>query len=384
MIRSVIWWAPASTPTRTLLDQWVGPLPDDTPWTSFESQCSSHVTSARTRIESRQRELTQVIERLCADFASQEPNLGDLSWEALTGIAHQSVMAEVEAAGFADLDLTEPWNHTLVSWSTYYAHMLKTIVAEWDKLDIVEAKRNCALQCADAIETLIANARTTEHDIAHRIRDVDDILSKVRLGSDDHTLNVRHNFRKGAAIASTYERIVRICDHIETPRNMAATEHDLDEVIEVITDIGTILSKEPAAAIAALDPNSYVNISFVEMRDGMAHNHANLTKLSGGEVQQISACVIGAALLYAMNTAPGEAPTYATIVIDEAFVKADEAHSVATLKTLIDMGFVPIVSMPPEGVMKLSPCLSRLIDVTRHDSRSYVRDISMDELMTTI
>jgi uncharacterized protein YPO0396 len=288
---------------------------------------------------------------------------------------------ELRNSRFAEFDLGDPCQRMQALWAIHYSHLLEQLREEWSGIDMLGAKRLCARNTIDAVEALLANAKSSEKDIDRRMKSVRDIIKNVNLGSEDHTLDVAYNFRKKATAAKTQQRLQAVTEHASVTRTIDATEEELDAACEATRQVSEFMQEHTADVIAALDPNEYVNISFIETRDGYEHKHANLGKLSGGEVQQISACVIGAALLYAMDTEPGQSPCYATVVIDEAFVKADEEHSVATLATLINMGFMPVVSMPPEGVMKLSPCISKLMAVTKHDMRSSVHEISLAELM---
>lgn len=343
---------------------------------AIERRCSTIADRIATEID----KLEMRLSALSSDFGAHEGTLGEYRYDQLSGMALQQAATATANSALDGKHMADPWERPRIRWFVHYSHLLEQLRQEWSDIDLIGAKRVCACETMDAVETLMANAKSTEKDISRRMQDVNNILSHVRLGSEDHTLSVTYDFRKKAAAAKTYKSLTDIIALADITRDTTATEDQLDEVCAATLSAATLMKDSTKDVMAALDPNEYVNIAFIETRDGHEHKHANLGKLSGGEVQQISACVIGAALLYAMDTEPGDAPCYATVVIDEAFVKADEEHSVATLATLIDMGFTPIVSMPPEGVMKLSPCISKLMAVTKHDMKSRVDQISLDEL----
>lgn len=339
-------------------------------------------TNAQTAMRVAAIALENEIEARSNDFKSAEATLGEERYAQLTGIAYANATDAIGQA-MPDMDPRDPWQVARARWHGYYAATYTELSEDWKDIDVLAVKRLATMKCVEAIEFLIARAKTCEQDIARRMADVHAILETVRLGSDDHTLEVAYDFRKNATAKMRHDQLRELAERTDATHRATTDEAELDEIAEACGEMLETMTNNANEIIAAIDPNSYINIAFVEHRDGRAHKHANLGKLSGGELQQISACIIGAALLYAMHTEPGDRPCYATIVIDEAFVKADEQHSVSTLQTLIDMGFVPIVSMPPEGVMKLSPCISRLLAVTKHDMRSQIDEIMLEDVLTT-
>ena len=349
----------------------------------FTAALNRRCSAVTARIQSEMTTIEARLDALSSKFEKLEATLGEHSYDHLSGLSEQQALTAIANSHLKDETIADPWQRPRITWFAHYSHMLEQLRQEWSDIDVIGAKRICARETMDAVETLLANAKRTETDITRRMKDVNEIMGGIRLGSEDHTLNVTHDFRKSATAARTHAKLLEVTDLADATRDANATEAQLDAVCAATKAASELMSTHQKDVMAALDPNEYVNIAFIETRDGHEHKHANLGKLSGGEVQQISACVIGAALLYAMDTEPGERPCYATIVIDEAFVKADEEHSVATLATLIDMGFAPIVSMPPEGVMKLSPCISKLMAVTKRDMRSRVDAISLEELIAS-
>lgn len=97
------------------------------------------------------------------------------------------------------------------------------------------------------------------------------------------------------------------------------------------------------------DAREHVDFRAVEMRpDGEQIIHDGVSGMSGGEGQELIAFVLGAALRYRLGDGGAAAPVYASIVLDEGFVKADSDYTGRALAALSALGFQLIVGAPRE------------------------------------
>lgn len=121
-----------------------------------------------------------------------------------------------------------------------------------------------------------------------------------------------------------------------------------------------------ATVIDATDPSVEYDVI-----DALTGTH------SGGESQQISAIIAGAALRYRMNDG-GEAPRFTPIVLDEAFIKADAEFTEQGIKAWRALGFQLIVGAPEEKTESLMRTIPAMRIVTKesgqHTSQVYEVD----------
>jgi uncharacterized protein YPO0396 len=79
------------------------------------------------------------------------------------------------------------------------------------------------------------------------------------------------------------------------------------------------------------------------------------TGKSGGQRQKLTLTCLAAALRYQLGGEDVEFPKYSTVVVDEAFDKADPEFTTMTMKIFQAFGFHLIVATPMKAVMTLEP-----------------------------
>ncbi|MEU4607620.1 SbcC/MukB-like Walker B domain-containing protein [Kribbella sp. NPDC023972] len=99
------------------------------------------------------------------------------------------------------------------------------------------------------------------------------------------------------------------------------------------------------------DAREHVEFRAIETRpDGKTLVHEGVAGMSGGEGQELIAFILGAALRYRLGDGSTRVPTYAPIVLDEGFVKADANYTGRALDALRALGFQLIIGAPREKV----------------------------------
>lgn len=76
---------------------------------------------------------------------------------------------------------------------------------------------------------------------------------------------------------------------------------------------------------------------------------------SGGQRQKLAAACLAAALRYQLGGQERSVPSYATVVLDEAFDKADPQFTAAAMTIFTNFGFQTIIATPMRSVMTLEP-----------------------------
>jgi len=76
---------------------------------------------------------------------------------------------------------------------------------------------------------------------------------------------------------------------------------------------------------------------------------------SGGQRQKLAAACLAAALRYQLGGQEKSVPSYATVVLDEAFDKADPQFTAAAMTIFNNFGFQTIIATPMRSVMTLEP-----------------------------
>ena len=101
---------------------------------------------------------------------------------------------------------------------------------------------------------------------------------------------------------------------------------------------------------------------------------------SGGQRQKLATTCLAAALRYQLGGAEHGAPTYAPVVLDEAFDKADNEFTALAMNIFANFGFQMIVATPLKSVMTLEPFIGGACFVHISERRhSAVLNIEYDE-----
>jgi len=92
---------------------------------------------------------------------------------------------------------------------------------------------------------------------------------------------------------------------------------------------------------------------------------------SGGQRQKLATTCLAAALRYQLGGADSQLPSYAAVVLDEAFDKADNEFTALAMNIFDNFGFQMVVATPLKSVMTLEPFIGGACFVEicgRHDS----------------
>lgn len=98
---------------------------------------------------------------------------------------------------------------------------------------------------------------------------------------------------------------------------------------------------------------------------------------SGGQRQKLAATCLAAALRYQLGNHGRELPTFSTVVLDEAFDKADAEFTTMAMNIFKTFGFQMIVATPLKSVMTLEPFIGGACFIHIKD-RKYSAAIAID------
>lgn len=87
--------------------------------------------------------------------------------------------------------------------------------------------------------------------------------------------------------------------------------------------------------------------------DVVVENYGGAGGKSGGQRQKLTATCLAAALRFKLGGSDGGVPSYAAVVLDEAFTKTDNEFTATCMRIFTGMGFQMIVATPMKSVMTL-------------------------------
>lgn len=132
---------------------------------------------------------------------------------------------------------------------------------------------------------------------------------------------------------------------------------------------------------ANLDPRRRSRfIGAVEYSNGDIEHINSTGGGSGGYLQELTSFAYGAALLYLLANDNATEPSYATVFLDEALIKADSQYTRRALSVLPGLGFQVIVSAPESKTGEIMPSASKTV-VARKDPTTGTTTLLEGELV---
>jgi uncharacterized protein YPO0396 len=220
--------------------------------------------------------------------------------------------------------------------------------------------------------------------ILARMEQVNDSLRQVpfnRSGDQQTYLHIQPKDRQLPEVRQFKQDIVAALSHAWTEEREAAEQR----FVELRRLVDRLSSQETAHRRwrdAVLDVRLHVEFiarEFDEAGQEIQVHHSG-AGLSGGQRQKLATTVLAAALRYQLGGSDTGVPTYAPVVLDEAFDKADNEFTALAMNIFANFGFQMIVATPLKSVMTLEPFIGGACFVDIRDRRvSSVLSIEYDE-----
>jgi uncharacterized protein YPO0396 len=217
---------------------------------------------------------------------------------------------------------------------------------------------------------------TAIEDIADRLEPVNAILAGLPFGANRDRLRIQ--LRR-----LTHEKQVKFRLALKTLSSGATGELTIDEAdtkfkelrafIETIRPTTTTGDKSDRDY--HLDVRLHIELSAeVLTDDGIVRaEYTTLGGKSGGETQELVAFIVGAALRFQLGDERSDRPTFAPVLLDEGFVKADSEFAGRGVQAWLGLGFQLIVAAPFDKVSALEPHVAQMLQVTKNPATGHAR-----------
>lgn len=213
--------------------------------------------------------------------------------------------------------------------------------------------------------------------IRHAFREVQDKLIPVNssLGLSKYSptthLQIKAKDAKSAQVLEFLDNLKEITRGTWDESDIAAAEKRFNKTNDVIKRLKSSEYADVTWRKACLDTRQHVSFIANEIdTDGNVVNvHSSDTGLSGGQKQKLVIFCLAAALRYQLADENQPAPRFGTVVLDEAFDKADPAFARIAMDIFQVFGFHMILATPYKLVTVLAPYLGAIAVTTCKDSK---------------
>ena len=294
--------------------------------------------------------LAKSLERKIARFQERWPD-GRLGTTLDSLPDYRALLAKLEREGFHKQ--TDPW----------FEHMLA-----WIREDLIP------------LDVAYRDART---DIDDRLDPINAILRTLPFGREGGRLEIvcrSHDPKSARDFAALLRELL---DYERNQQTMSKEDYHrkaarLIDIIDPKDPTGEKMRRRNEV----LDRRRHVTLS-ARVVDANDPTHVlstirTLASKSGGEVAEIVAFILGAALLYRLGRDGNSKPGFAPVLLDEGFIKADSRFTSRAISAWQGFGFQLIIAVPEEKYQSVVSKAERVLNIVADESRrSYVSTLDL-------
>lgn len=354
------------------------------------NQATSRKDSLTEKIE----EITQEINHLEAELATREPVDDSISAELTTRInketrrLSQLTFTKVSDNIQRELDQTISESETTISEANKrITRILADFAAKWpaekaeiqpdpsfageainrlvflrnDRLAEFEKKFLDLMneRSAAQLGTLSTTLRRARGDIETRLSPVNESLGRSEFNPDRWLrVEVRDN-RSVDAQQFLSDLTAATSGAISATRDgdIAEAERRYQTLSVILDRLGSEDADDKRWRKLVLDTRMHVRFvaSEIDTKGQLANTYEDSASLSGGQAQKLVFFCLAAALRFRLAEADEDYPRYASVILDEAFDRADPAFTRTAMDIFTEFGFHMVLATPMKLIQTLSP-----------------------------
>uniref|UniRef100_UPI0026ED90CE SbcC/MukB-like Walker B domain-containing protein n=1 Tax=Rhodococcus triatomae TaxID=300028 RepID=UPI0026ED90CE len=226
-------------------------------------------------------------------------------------------------------------------------------------------------QSSRNIGELARAIRRAPGEIRSRIDPVNESLRRSPFDRD-RWLRIDVRERRSPAAAEFLDSLNRITSGEWTEEDRPASEQRFTHMSAVLDRLASSEPADQRWRRQVLDTRLHVGFVGVEVdSDGEVRNyHDSSSGLSGGQAQKLVFFCLAAALRYQLAPDGAERPRYGTVILDEAFDRADSAYTRRALDVFAQFGFHMVLATPLKLLQTLEEYIGGAATVSNSDGRS--------------
>ena len=214
---------------------------------------------------------------------------------------------------------------------------------------------------------LASSLRHARSDIEQRMEFINKSLERTPFNGD-RTLRIDVKDARGQVVQDFQRDLDAATSHslaeisADEPEAAVARYHALDKIL---SRLGSSEPEDIRWRNLVLDTRKHVSFIGREFYpDGTtANTYQDSASLSGGQAQKLVFFCLAAALRFRLAEPDQDVPTYGSIILDEAFDRADPAFTRTAMSVFASFGFHMILATPFKLIQTLSPYVDGTIVV---------------------
>ncbi|WP_096905603.1 ATP-binding protein [Dietzia sp. WMMA184] len=227
---------------------------------------------------------------------------------------------------------------------------------------------------------LARRIRRARSEIETKIGPVNDSLRRSEFQSG-RWLQIQVRDRRSETVTDFLGDLEKSVSGALDKRTVDAAEAGFAVMSRILDRLGSAEAGDQHWRKTVLDTRRHVGFIGVEVDEsGAATNyHDSSSGLSGGQAQKLVFFCLAAALRFQLAEVDDDVPRYGTVVLDEAFDRADPDYTRRAMDVFTDFGFHMVLATPLKLLQTLEPYIGGLVVVGNEDgSRSRIERVTWD------
>lgn len=219
----------------------------------------------------------------------------------------------------------------------------------------------------------IANRlRRAQSEIKQRIMPVNASLATSEF-AEDRFLRIDVRDTRGEVVTKFQADLeTAISGGLGSSESDHAAEQRYQNIAEIIRKLSSKESSDLRWKRAVLDTRRHVSFVGCEIDNNgqVLNTYVDSSSLSGGQAQKLVFFCLAAALRYQLATTDAKVPEYATVILDEAFDRADPTYTKRAMDIFEAFGFHMILATPLKLIRTLSRYVGNTVVVSYEESQT--------------
>lgn len=222
----------------------------------------------------------------------------------------------------------------------------------------------------DQITVIASTIHGAFREVKEKLIPVNDSLRLSNYSPATH-LQIKAKDAKSAQVSDFLKILKEITQGSWDENDMASAEARFNKTNAVIKRLKSSEYADTVWRRNCLDTRQHVSFiaNEIDASGTVVNVHSSDTGLSGGQKQKLVIFCLAAALRYQLADADQPLPRYGTVVLDEAFDKADPAFARIAMDIFQVFGFHMILATPYKLITVLAPYIGAIATVTCQDSK---------------
>ena len=226
----------------------------------------------------------------------------------------------------------------------------------------------------DLIGHLASDIRDAPKNVVDRIDPVNASLGRSRFDVERY-LRIEVKTRRAPEVLQFMADLKTVVDGAWSDDGLAAAEARFAVLNQIMQRLASSDNADQAWKRRCLDTREHVTFMAheVDLAGRTVNVHDSSAGLSGGQRQKLVIFCLAAALRYQLAADEDDLPSYATIILDEAFDKADSRYTRMAMDVFVEFGFHMILATPEKLLQTIEPYVGAVTSITnpaRNDSRT--------------